>query len=158
MLVELGTTTNFPGVDRHSLLRWISQKAGGYIKKKSEAVMKGYDRKLVIKSIVHFDSKNSSDREKHEELMSSGKYEVVFLERQHAPSCRADSPAFYLEILKLDTSPIVLHELTKSAESAKFGGMSLDEFLEMSVRAYNGLLVSCNCGVAVPLHFTHFNS
>jgi len=135
MLVELGTTTNFPGVDRHSLMCWINQKSGGYIKRKSEAVMKGYDRKLVLKTVVRFNSN------KHKELIRSGKYEVVWLQRQHVPSCRVDNPAFYLEILKLDTSPIVRHVLTKAAESAKFGGMPRDEFLKRAALAFDGLLM-----------------
>lgn len=137
MLVELGVTINFPAVDRHSLLCWMNNKGGDLVKKRARTMMTAsYSRKLIVKTAVHFESK------KHEDLMNTGKFEVVLVDRQYVPSSRMKSPAYYLEILKVDTSPIVEHELRKAAESAAFGDMPYEEFMQMAGRVFNNLLVS----------------
>ncbi|EJK61503.1 hypothetical protein THAOC_17996, partial [Thalassiosira oceanica] len=136
MLVELGVTINFPAVDRHSLLCWMNNKGGDLVKKRARTMMTAsYSRKLIVKTAVHSESK------KHEDLMNTGKFEVVLVDRQYVPSSRMKSPAYYLEILKVDTSPIVEHELRKAAESAAFGDMPYEEFMQMAGRVFNNLLV-----------------
>ena len=75
-------------------------------------------------------------------LGTTGKFEVVLVDPEYVPKSRVKSPAYYLEILKVDTSPIVEHEIRKAAESAMFGKMPQLDFVQMASRVFNDLLVS----------------